>query len=53
MVLPARNAHVTRESGLIMTPVDDEVMTLGFAGNGFIDGIIQKLVAFGFPHGGA
>ena len=39
------HAHVTRQCGPSMPSVDDEIMTLRLASNGFLDGSMQELVA--------
>ena len=49
-MLPTRDAHVTAQRRAGVAPVDDEVMTLGLAGNGIDDGSFEKLVALGGAH---
>src|ERR1700736_6059461 len=42
--LTTGHAHVTRQCGPSMPSVDDEIMTLRLASDGFLDGSMQELV---------
>ena len=43
--LSPRYTHVPRYGGLVVAPVDDEVMALGLAADGLVDGGVEKVVA--------
>ena len=43
--LPAGDTHVPRHGGLVVAPVDDEVVALGLAADGLVDGGVQKVIA--------
>jgi len=40
----AGDAHVAGDGGLFGAPIDDEVMALGLAGNGRIDGAREESI---------
>src|SRR5215207_1422318 len=41
----ASHAHVAGQRRALVAAVDDEVVPLGLAGDGFVDGRVQRLVA--------
>src|ERR1700680_515330 len=52
-VLSPRHAHVPGERRAAVAAIDDEIVPLGLARNGFADGCVKRLVALGSPQGRA
>ena len=46
LYLPPSHTHMPRDGGLVVAAVDDEIVALGLAGDGFIDGGVQEIIAF-------
>src|SRR5258708_5814838 len=44
--LTAGDAHVAGQRRALVASIDDEVMALGLAGDGFVDGSVERFVAF-------
>ena len=44
--LAPRHTHVAGHGGFVVAAVDDEVVALGLAADGFINGCTQKIIAF-------
>src|SRR5947209_7927948 len=42
----AGHAHVAGKRRALVASIDDEVMALGLAGDGLVDGCVQQLIAF-------
>ena len=47
--LTARHAHVTADRRDVVASIDDEVMALGFAADGFMDGLCEDVIVFAGP----
>src|SRR6266516_2441560 len=47
--LSPRHAHVPGQRRAAMAAIDDEIVPLGLARNGFVDGRVKRLVALGSP----
>src|SRR3954470_10195473 len=47
--LAAGHAHVARDGRTLRAPVDDEVVALRLARDGFVDRLVEQLIAFRGP----
>src|SRR6266446_8965810 len=50
---PAGHAHMPGDGGPVVTPIDDEVVALGLAVDGFADRRFERLIPFGLAQRGA
>src|SRR6267378_8564256 len=50
---PAGHAHMSGDGGPVVTPIDDEVVALGLAVDGFADRRFERLIPFGLAQRGA
>src|ERR1700724_122773 len=50
---PAGHAHMPGDGGPVMAAVDDEVVALGLAVDGFANRRFERLIAFGLTQRGA
>ena len=53
MPLAAGDTHVTADGWLLMAPVDDEIVALGFSRDTLNDGLLDQIIALGSPKRGA